>query len=86
MNHVFETLKECNDNLNKLKTEQYRFVAWVIYSVKHQSFIAGVDAYTNNGENLQMVVFHSINKEPGFALLAIRAEIDNWIAAGAVPI
>lgn len=84
MEDTFELLKDCNIKLDSLKTKDYRFVAWIIYSTLHDSFIAGVDTYSNDDENQQIVILKGIHRYPGEAIMQIHEVISKWHNDGSI--
>ncbi len=82
---LIECLKECNLKLDALKTTDYRFVAWIIFSAKYDAFIAGVDTYSNDDENLQDVAVNYVDVSPMAAMTQVHMDICDWEAAGEVP-
>lgn len=86
MDGLIECLKECNLKLNALRTDDYRFVAWIIFSVRHDCFIAGVDAYSNGEDNLQNVIANGVDASPIGAMNQVYRKIRKWEDAGAVPL
>lgn len=86
MEHTFELLKDCNIKLDSLRTKDYRFVAWIIYSALHTSFIAGVDTYSNDEQNLQIVILKGIHRYAGEAIMQIHEVISKWHNDGSIPL
>ena len=82
----FEILKNCNKKLDALRTKDYRFVAWIIFSTQHNCFIAGVDVYSNDEQNLQIVLIKSVDGSPLQALNAIHSQISKWYGDGSIPL
>lgn len=85
MEGLIERLKECNIILDTLRTADYRFVAWIIYSTKHSAFIAGIDTYSNDDENIQYVAFKGVDPSPISAMDQVYREICEWEKAGELP-
>jgi hypothetical protein len=83
---IFDLLKDCNIKLENLRTSEYRFVAWIIYSTQHKAYIAGVDTYSNDEENLQYVVTKAIGVDPGDVIESIHNTITKWHNLGEVPL
>jgi len=81
-----DTLKDCNIKLDALRTKDYRFVAWIIYSTQHKCFIAGVDTYTNDEQNIQTVILKGVDTSPSAALDKIHATIKDWHDKGFIPL
>lgn len=86
MNDLVQCLKECNTILDSLRTADYRFVAWIIYSTQHSCFVAGVDTYSNDEQNLQYVAAKGVNESPLEAMLLVYQQIIEWEEAGEVPV
>ena len=87
MDGLIECLKECNIKLDALRTADYRFVAWIIFSTQHNCFVAGVDTYSNDEQNLQYVVAKGIDASPIGAMNQVYREICKWeTTAGDVPV
>ena len=86
MNELVQCLKECNTVLDSLRTADYRFVAWIIYSTQHSCFVAGVDAYSNDEQNLQYVAAKGVSESPLEAMLLVYQQIIEWEEAGEVPV
>lgn len=86
MEHTFDLLIDCNIKLDFLRTKDYRFVAWIIYSTKHKSFIAGVDTYSNDEQNLQFVIIKAKHTHPGECVMQIHETITNWHMEGFIPL
>ena len=86
MDGLIECLKECNLKLEDLRTADYRFVAWIIYSTQHRCFIAGVDTYSNDSQNLQHVIAKGTDASPIGAMNQIYREILEWEKVGEVPV
>ena len=86
MDGLSECLKECNLKLDALRTADYLFVAWIIFSTQHNCFIAGVDTYSNYEQNLQYVAAIGMNASPVGAMNQIYRQICEWEAAGEVPV
>jgi len=83
---AFELLKQCNFKLANLITPDYRFVAWIIYSTQHKCFIAGVDTYTNDNQNLATVISKALDNSPFDAIKQIYDEISAWHNDGQIPL
>lgn len=83
---AFNILKNCNVKLDRLRTKDYRFVAWIIFSTQHNSFIAGVDVYSNDEQNLQIVLLKSVDPSPLEALNIIHSQISKWYGEGFIPL
>lgn len=86
MHGLIECLKECNLKLDALRTDEYRFVAWIIYSTQHETFIAGVDTYSNDEQNLQHVIAKGWNASPVEAINQVYDQIIIWERSGEVPV
>ena len=86
MDATFERLTECNNKLDALRTHDYRFVAWIIYSAQRQCFIAGVDTYSNDGKNLQSIIAAAADDTPIGAINQIFFAICGWDEIGEVPL
>lgn len=86
MDGLIECLKECNIKLDALRTADYRFVAWIIYSTQHNAFIAGVDTYSNDNQNLQYVASKGIDTSPIGAMNQVYGDVCEWEKAGEVPV
>lgn len=86
MDELIECLKECNLKLDALRTADYRFVAWIIYSTQHGCFVAGVDTYSNDEQNLQYVAAKGIDISPIEAMNQVYRQICEWEKAGEVPV
>lgn len=86
MDGLIECLKECNLKLDALRTADYRFVAWIIYSTQHNCFVAGVDTYSNDEQNLQYVVAKGIDASPIGAMNQVYRQICKWETAREVPV
>ena len=86
MDGLIECLKECNVRLESLRTSDCRFVAWIIYSTRLGCFIAGVDAYSNDDQNLQHVVAKGIDASPIGAMNQVYRKICEWERDGGVPL
>ena len=86
MDGLIECLKECNVKLDRLRTADYRFVAWIIYSTQHQCFVAGVDAYSNDAENHLLLVHAGTDASPIGAMNQVYREILKWEKNGEVPL
>lgn len=86
MDGLIECLKECNLKLAELRTSEYRFVAWIIYSTQRKCFIAGVDAYSSDEANLQHVVAKGTDASPIGAMNQVYRKICEWETAGKVEI
>lgn len=83
---VWEMLRDCNIKLYALNTNQYRFVAWLIYSELHNCFIAGIDTYSNDETNLQMVILKSADTSPIEATRSIYYQVKKWYGEGEIPL
>lgn len=83
---LFEILKDCNIKLDALRTKDYRFVAWIIYSTQRKCFIAGVDTYSNDEQNMQIVILKAVDPKPFDALNQIYAQIKDWYGEGFIPL
>ena len=79
-----EYIKQCNLKLDALATNEHRFVAWIIYSSHNKCYIAGVDTYTNDDENMLYVPAKEAGPSPIEAMKAIYNQILKWEAHGAV--
>lgn len=86
MDETLEYLKECNLKLDNLRTADYRFVAWIIYSTQHRCFIAGIDTYSNDSQNLQRIIAVGKDTSPIGAMNQIYREINEWEKEGEVPV
>jgi len=86
MGGLIECLKECNLKLDSLRTPDYRFVAWIIYSTQHKCFVAGVDTYSNDEQNLQHVVAKGVDASPIGAMNQVYRQICDWEKVGEVPV
>lgn len=86
MDGLIECLKECNIKLNALRTADYRFVAWIVFSTQHNCFIAGVDTYSNDERDVSYVAVKSANASPIGAMNQVYRKICEWETAGDVPI
>lgn len=86
MGALTEILKQCNIVLDSLCTPEYRFVAWIIYSTQHNCFIAGVDTYSNDEQNLQHVIAKGVDASPIGAINQVYRQICDWENAGQVPV
>lgn len=86
MDGLIECLKECNIKLDALRTKDYSFVAWIIFSTQHKCFIAGVDTYLNDATNLQHVVAKGVDASPIGAMNQVYREICEWEKVGEVPV
>ena len=86
MDDPFEILKDCNLKLDRLRTEDYRFVAWLIYSTQHNCFIAGVDTYSNDDQNLMVVIYKSAEPSPIDALSTVYSQVRKWYGEGFIPL
>ena len=84
MDGLIECLKECNIKLDALRTEDYRFVAWIIYSTQHKAFVAGVDTYSNDEQNLAYVAAKGVDASPIGAMNQVYRQICLWEKAGEV--
>ena len=84
MDNVLEILKESNIKLDALQTSDYRFVAWIIYSTRHLCFIAGVDTYSNDEQNLQWVATKSADVSPIAAMNQVYRQVCRWEEVGYV--
>jgi len=82
----FEILKDCNIKLDALRTNDYRFVAWIIYSTQHKCFIAGVDTYSNDEQNLQIVILKAVDTSPLDTLNKIYDQVKDWHGEGFIPL
>jgi len=85
MDGLIECLKESNLKLDSLRTKDYRFVAWIIYSTQHKAFIAGVDTYSNDEQNLQQVIAKGVDASPIGAINQVYRKICEWEKLGYVP-
>lgn len=81
---LIECLKECNIKLDTLRTSDYRFVGWIIYSTQHKGFIAGVDTYSNDEQNLQWVCAKAVDASPLAAMNEVFQLVCEWEKAGYV--
>lgn len=82
-----ETLKECNIKLHGLMTSDYRFVAWIIYSCKWDCFVAGVDGYSSNSKNDQIIGILKIpDTSAENAMKFLEKHITTWHDKREVPI
>ncbi len=86
MDNAFQILKDCNHKLRDLRTADYRFVAWIIYSADHNTFIAGVDSYSNDAQNAIAVIEKAIADSPLQAVFEIDKKVTEWLASGSVPL
>lgn len=86
MDGLIECLKECNLKLDYLRTADYRFVAWIIFSTQHNCFIAGVDTYSNDEQNLQYCAAIYADVSPIGAMNQVYRQICEWETAGEVPV
>lgn len=86
MDGLIECLKECNLKLDALLTPDYRFVAWIIYSTQHKCFVAGVDTYSNDDQNLQHVIAKGVDASPIGAMNQVYRKICEWETVGEAPI
>lgn len=86
MGALTEILKQCNIILDSLCTPDYRFVAWIIYSAQRQCFIAGVDTYSNDEQNLQYIVAEGVDASPIAAINQVYRKICDWEKDGGVPL
>jgi hypothetical protein len=85
-NDGFEIIKRCNIMLDSLRTKEYRFVAWLIYSAQMHCFIAGIDTYINDEQNLAHVIIKHADPMPFFALNELHKKISEWHDAGSIPL
>lgn len=85
MDGLIECLKECNLKLDTLRTSDYRFVAWIVFSTRLNCFVAGVDTYSNDEQNLQYVVAKSIDASPIGAMNQVYRQICEWETSGEFP-
>lgn len=81
-----EILKRCNIMLDSLKTEEFRFVAFLIYSVQFSCYIAGIEMYSNSVQNTSMVIVGRKDRLALDALKTVRAKISEWNDAGSIPL
>jgi hypothetical protein len=79
----FEILKDCNIKLDALRTKDYRFLAWIIYSTQHKCFIAGVDTYSNDKA---FVILKSVDASPLIALNKVFSQVNKWYGEGFIPL
>lgn len=86
MDGLIECLKESNLKLGALRTADYRFVAWIIFSTRHNCFVAGVDTYSNDEQNLQYVAAKGIDASPIGAMNQVYRQICEWETTGEVPV
>lgn len=86
MEHTLDLLKDCNIKLDTLATKDNRFVAWIAFSVPLKSFIAGVDAISNDEQNVSMLIEKVAHRYPGEAMIQILDKISEWYIQGSVPI
>jgi hypothetical protein len=86
MDGLIECLKECNIKLDALRTNEHRFVAWIIFSAANQVFFAGVDTYSNDEENLQWIVAKGVDASPIGAMNQVYRKVCEWEKAGKVPV
>jgi hypothetical protein len=82
----FDMLRDCNIKLYALKTKQYRFVAWLVFSEKNNCFICGIDTYSNDETNLQMVILSAADTSPIEAISTIYGQVKKWYGEGEIPL
>ena len=86
MDRLIECLKVCNLKLNDFRTTEFRFVAWIIYSAQDRLFIAGVDVYSNDEQNLQTVVANGMDESAFGAMNQVYRQICTWETDGKVSV
>jgi len=86
MDGLIECLKGCNLKLDAMRTPEYRFIAWITFSTRHNCFIAGVDTYSNDEQNMQYVAAKSIDASPIGAMNQVYRMICEWETTGTVPV